>query len=78
MSIEAQGERGIEGRILAVGVDIAKRWHVAVIRTADGTCRPLRFEANRNGLERFLACLEKKRKELGAEQVVVDLEATGH
>jgi transposase len=78
MTIEAQGKTRVEGKRLAVGIDIAKGSHVAVVRTEAGAGRPLKFGADREGFEKLVAWLDEQRQGEGADRTVVGLEPTGH
>ncbi len=79
MSSRTQSRRRIKEDILVVGIDVAKRAHVAAIRKPDGTKeKPFSFRNDRSGFERLRARSERTRERLGLNGVVFALEATGH
>jgi len=79
MLIQAQRGNPVEGRLLAVGLDVAKRAHVAAAATLEGAVgKELSFRADRDGFERLVEVIETRRGQSGAERVVVGLEPTGH
>jgi len=79
MSSRTQSRPRIKADILVVGIDVAKRTHVAAIRKPDGTKeKPFPFGNDRSGFERLRARSERTRERLGLNGVVFALEATGH
>lgn len=79
MTIGAQAPSGSEGRTMAVGVDIAKEKHVAVVwKPTGGASRPFSFTADREGFESFAAFLASQQAALDCPRVKVGMEPTGH
>ncbi len=72
--------RLVQGRVLVVGVDVAKRKHVARFLNSRGEdiAKPLLFENSREGFCRLGALLARLKAENGLERVVVGMEPTGH
>lgn len=72
-------KRGIVKGVLVVGVDIAKRMHVAACFFPGGeTIRKVRFSNDRDGFNLFYQRVEAWKKRAGCTDVVVGLESTGH
>jgi len=64
---------------LVVGIDVAKRSHVAAVRSLSGEFhRPFSFRNDRRGFERLLSRVEEVSTAKGADDVMYALEATGH
>jgi transposase len=79
MSSRAQWDNEVKADVLVVGIDVAKREHVAAIRLPDGRKeRPFRFGNNRAGFEGLRARSEQVRHRVAARTAVFALEATGH
>ena len=79
MSSRAQRGLQIKPHLLVVGIDVAKRAHVAVIRRPDGRKeKAFRFGNDRSGFQRLQGRSELARRRLGLRGVVFALEATGH
>ena len=79
MAIGTQQSGSVEGPALAVGVDIAKEKHVAVVfQPGGGASRPFSFTADREGFESFAAYLENQLAASGLQRMKVGMEATGH
>ena len=69
----------IKSDIVVVGIDVAKRRHVAVIRFPDGSIKnPFSFQNDRQGFERLISRVEHARFESGVRGTLFALEATGH
>ncbi len=65
MSSRAHSQYRIKGDLLVVGIDVAKRAHVAALRKPDGSKdKPFRFENDRRGFERLRARAELARRRL--------------
>jgi transposase len=79
MSSKAIHNRPIKSDIVVVGIDVAKRRHVAAIRFPDGGIKkPFSFQNDRQGFERLISRVEQARYESGARGTLFALEATGH
>jgi transposase len=64
---------------VVVGIDVAKRRHVAAIRHPDGSIiKPFSFQNDRQGFERLISRVEHARVESGVCEIQFALEATGH
>jgi transposase len=69
----------VNDRELIVGIDVAKRKHVAKILFPDGSeSQPFGFYNHRKGFEAFLAWLSSYRKRAHCDSLLVGLESTGH
>ena len=70
MSSRTHSRPRIKADILVVGIDVAKRTHVAAIRKPDGTKeKPFPFGNDRSGFERLRARSERTRERLGLNGV---------
>jgi len=79
MSSKAKCDGRIKSDIVVVGIDVAKRRHVAAIRLPDGSIiKPFSFQNDREGFERLISRVERARSESGVGGTVFALEATGH
>ena len=79
MASRARSRAVIKPDVLVVGIDVAKRRHVAAIRRPDGIkLAPFPFENSRSGFEKLLRRTERAREQLGCRSVLFALEATGH
>ena len=79
MSSKAIHNRPIKSDIVVVGIDVAKRRHVAAIRFPDGgIIKPFSFQNDRQGFERLINRVEQARFESSARGSLFALEATGH
>lgn len=69
----------IDGEVLIVGIDIAKRKHCAVAIKKDGfeLSRPFFFLNSKEGFERFLQRIEHIRVMNGLKRIVFGFEPTG-
>ena len=62
MSSKAKRDGRIKSDIVIVGIDVAKRRHVAAIRFPDGGIKkPFSFRNDRQGFERLIGCAERAR-----------------
>jgi transposase len=69
----------VNDRELIVGIDVAKRKHVAKILFPDGSeSQPFGFSNHRRGFETFLSWLFSQRKRAHCDSLLVGLESTGH
>jgi transposase len=69
----------IKLEVLVVGVDVAKRRHVATIRLPDGSKKKaFSFSNDRRGFEKLLARAESVRASLGLRAIVFAVESSGH
>jgi transposase len=79
MSSKAKRDGRIKSDIVVVGIDVAKRRHVAAIRFPDGSIiKPFSFQNDRQGFERLISRVEYARFERGLRGTLFALEATGH
>jgi len=79
MSSKAKRDGRIKSDIVVVGIDVAKRRHVAAIRFPDGgIIKPFSFQNDRQGFERLMSRVEHARVESGVCEILFALEATGH
>jgi len=79
MPSKPQYPRPIKSSTLVVGIDVAKRSHVAAVRTPDGEFhRPFLFRNDRPGFERLLTRVEAVLSASGADGVLYALASTGH
>jgi transposase len=79
MSSKAYHTRPIKPGTLVIGIDVAKRSHVAVVRFPDGSFhKPFTISNDRKGFERLLARVESAVSKSGTGSVLFALEATGH
>ncbi len=79
MSSRSQRSRMIKSNVLVVGIDVAKRQHVAVCRRHDGLKeRPFSFTNERSGFEKLLRVSEDSKHRNGCSSLLFALEATGH
>ena len=79
--MSSKANRPLPGKsdVLVVGIDVAKRRHVAVVRHPGGRFRkPFPFSNDRPGFERLLSRVETACQESGEGSVLFALEATGH
>jgi len=69
----------ITDRVLIVGVDVAKKSHVARVIDDRGVelCRTMRFENSREGFTSFSGCLSELKNLHDKESVIIGLEPTG-
>jgi transposase len=69
----------IKSDIVVVGIDVAKRSHVAAIRFPDGSIiKPFSFWNDRQGFEKLISRVEHACVESGVHGTLFALEATGH
>ena len=79
MSSKTYHARPIKSGTLVIGIDVAKRSHVAVVRLPDGSFhKPFSISNDRQGFERLLTRVESTLCESGASSTLFALEATGH
>jgi transposase len=79
MSRRARRSRIIKPDVLVVGIDVAKRRHVALCRRPDGLKeKPFAFANNRSGFEKLLGKAEDSKRRTGCCSLLFALEATGH
>ena len=79
MSSKAKRDGRIKSDIVVVGIDVAKRRHVAAIRFPDGgIAKPFSFTNDRQGFERLVSRVEIAGVESGVCEILFALEATGH
>ena len=79
MSSKTHYPRPIKSGTLVIGIDVAKRSHVAVVRLPDGSFhKPFAFSNDRRGFKRLLARVASALSESGAVSSLFALEATGH
>ena len=79
MYSKAIHNRPIKSDIVVVGIDVAKRRHVAAIRYPDGRIKkPFSFTNDRQGFERLVSRVEIAGVESGVCEILFALEATGH
>ena len=79
MSSKAQRSRIIKSDVLVVGIDVAKRRHVAVCRRPDGFKeKPFSFTNQRCGFEKLLNLSQDSERRNGCNSLLFALEATGH
>jgi transposase len=79
MSSKAKRAGRIKSDIVVVGIDVAKRRHVAVNRFPDGSItKPFSFQNDRQGFERLITRVEHACIESGLREALFALEATGH
>jgi hypothetical protein len=78
MSSKAGRRRVIKSDVLVVGIDVAKRRHVAAIRVSDGrTERSFSFSNDRIGFDKLLAKAEAARARYGLSGILFALESSG-
>jgi transposase len=69
----------IKPEVLVVGIDVAKRHHVATIRLPDGTKKKaFSFSNDRVGFDRLLARAESVRANCGCTSILFGIESSGH
>jgi len=79
MSIKTNRYGTIKSDIVVIGIDVAKRRHVAAVRLPDGKISgPFGFQNNRGGFEQLVCRLEAALTASGASAARFALEATGH
>jgi transposase len=79
MSSKTQSRRKINPDVVVVGIDVAKRRHVAVCRDGHGNKhRPFAFPNDRIGFEKLVEQARSTQHRVGCSEVVFALEATGH
>jgi transposase len=79
MYSKAIHNRPIKSDIVVVGIDVAKRRHVAAIRFPDGSIiKPFSFQNDRQGFEKLMSRVEHACVESGVCGTLFALEATGH
>ncbi len=79
MSSRAARSGPIKPDIVVVGIDVAKRRHVAAIRQIDGSvARPFAFGNDRAGFEMLVGRVDVAVNGSGARRAYFALEATGH
>jgi transposase len=79
MSNKARRSRVVKPDVLVVGIDVAKRRHVAVCRRPDGFKeKPFAFTNQRSGFEKLVSNSEGSRRRNGCSTLLFALEATGH
>jgi transposase len=79
MSIKTNRYGPIKSDMVVIGIDVAKRRHVAAIRLPDGSIsRPFGFQNNRQGFEHLVCRAEASLASSSASIARFALEATGH
>lgn len=79
MSIKAQHARRINEDTLVVGIDIAKRCHVAVAEGPEGcVSKPINIPNTQEGFRSFEEWLLKTQERFGTRAIVIGMEPTGH
>jgi transposase len=79
MSSKAELCTVIKGEVIVVGIDVAKRSHVAAIRIPDGRVKkPFSFSNDRVGFNKLLTRVEVERKRYGCSSLLFALESSGH
>jgi len=79
MASKANRQPAIKSDVVVVGIDVAKRRHVAAIRLPDGRIpRPFSFTNDRDGFGKLLARVAQAAASAGCAGVRFGLEATGH
>lgn len=79
MASKAHQRRVIKSDVLVVGIDVAKRWHVAVCRRPDGRkLNAFSFGNDRAGYQKLLERADAARQRCECKSVLFALEATGH
>jgi transposase len=69
----------IKPEVLVVGIDVAKRFHVATIRLPDGSKKKaFSFSNDRSGFDKLLARAESVRVGTGSSGIVFAIESSGH
>jgi transposase len=69
----------VQSNLVVIGIDVAKKSHVAVAARADGgTMKPLVFAASRDGFAALHAYGDRAVADAGASGWVVGMEPTGH
>ena len=69
----------IKAEVLVIGIDVAKRCHVATIRLADGTKKKaFSFSNDRSGFDKLLARAESVRASSGLRSMLFAIESSGH
>jgi transposase len=69
----------IKPEVLVVGIDVAKRRHVATIRLPDGIKkRAFSFSNDRSGFDKLVARAESARVSTGLRGIVFAIESSGH
>jgi transposase len=75
----AEARRVIKSGVLVVGIDVAKRRHVATIRLPDGSRRKsFGFSNDRPGFDSLLARAESARSDSGSRTTLFAIESSGH
>jgi transposase len=79
MSSNSGYRRSINPEVLVVGIDVAKRQHVAAIRLSEGLfLRPFSFSNDRRGFEMLLTRVRAAGMRHGKSGELFALESTGH
>ena len=79
MASKANGRLPIKSGVMVVGIDVAKRRHVAAIRLPDGYFqRPFSFTNDQEGFAKLLERVGLAGAASGSSEVRFGLEATGH
>lgn len=79
MSIKTNRYGTIKSDMVVIGIDVAKRRHVAAVRLPDGRIsKPFGFQNNREGFEQLVCRVEAALTASGARAARFALEATGH
>jgi len=79
MSSKARRSRIIKPDVLVIGIDVAKRRHVAVCRRPDGFKeKPFAFTNQRSGFDKLLRVSKESERRNGCSSLLFALEATGH
>jgi transposase len=79
MYSKANGREVIKPEVLVIGIDVAKRFHVATIRLPDGTKKKaFSFSNDRCGFEKLLARARSARVDTGSRGIVFAIESSGH
>jgi transposase len=75
----AQKECVVNTKVLTIGIDVGKDFHVAVVKHADGRFSvPLRFSTNASGFNLFWDWLQQQYDCSICSRIVAGLESTGH
>ena len=79
MSSNSWNRSAIKSGLLVIGIDVAKRRHMAGIRLPEGTfLRPFSFSNDRQGFEMLLVRVEAAGKKHSEGGELFALESTGH
>jgi transposase len=79
MYSKANRREVIKPEALVVGIDVAKRSHVATLRLPDGTKKKaFSFSNDRSGFDKLLARAESVRASSGLRSILFAIESSGH